>query len=71
MLDVLYCWTDGTHSSVVSETLKGTKFTLKAAKSEDVCAGCGLQIPMEAQVIQLESGGSYETFIGFSNRVET
>ncbi len=49
---------DGTHSTVVSETLKGTKFRVKQAQLEDRCSKCS-QLIADETMIQIDSGAKY------------
>jgi hypothetical protein len=54
---------DGTHSTVVSETLKGSKFRVKAAQLEDMCSKCAQPIT-DATLIQVDSGAKYDSPAG-------
>ncbi|ELR17424.1 uncharacterized protein ACA1_061640 [Acanthamoeba castellanii str. Neff] len=49
---------DGTHSTVVSESLKGTKFRVKQAQLEDRCSKCS-QLISDETMIQVDSGANY------------
>jgi Tfp pilus assembly protein PilX len=49
---------DGTHSTVVSETLEGTKFRVKQAQLEDRCSKCS-QLIADETMIQVDSGAKY------------
>jgi len=49
---------DGTHSSVMSETVRGSRITFAPAKVEDVCSKCELPIK-DATMIQIETGVCY------------